>query len=217
MGSISRDCGGREVKTIKIFHVSPTPLDGKIQHNYGKGGDFGHGFYMSQNRKYLHKQFCHTGGYCYTLQLKLQDLNCFKLNMDMDWVLLIAYNRGYLDSVKDSKYIYDLLDKLKNVDILFTYIKNKILFDAFFCDKITDRQLIQCINLLEFQKQIVALTPKACCAISVKKVKKLLPMPIQKNGISNASRAVEMVKKEQNGIFFSDIIKQIKDGILDEK
>ena len=207
------------MKTIKIFHVSPALLDGKIQHNYGKGGDFGHGFYMSKNRKYLHKQFCHTGGYCYTLKLKLQDLNCFNLNLGMDWVLLIAYNRGYLDSVKDSKYIYDLLDKLKNVDIIFTYIKNKILFDVFFSDKITDCQLMQCINLLEFQQQIVALTPKACSSIIIKKVKKIDPIcTVKKGGISNASLAIQMVKKqEQNGTFFSDIIKQIRDGTFDEK
>ncbi len=208
------------MKSCKLYHVSEKQLVGVISCSYGPGGDFGKGFYMSKNKRFLHKQFCHTGGYCYTLKLDLSNLKCKYIEPSIHWVMLIAYHRGYLKDVQSCPYVSVLQNELYNADVLFSFIKNKKLLDAFFNDKLTDNELNYCLDQMHFEKQIVALTNEGCKAISIIRIEplKCISNKIRINsGVSNTSLIIdEAVSRGLGGLTFSEIIDKIKEEKFDE-
>ena len=86
----------------------------------------------------------------YTLSADLSDLRILDIEVGLDWALLVAYNRGKMDSIKGSA-IYHL----------------------FFNGEITDMALVNNLSALKLGRQYVALTEKACKKIRILDEQKL--------------------------------------------
>ena len=113
--------------------------------------DFGKGFYMGTDRTQPLTLICnYPDARIYTLSADLSDLRILDIEVGLDWALLVAYNRGKMDSIKGSA-IYDL----------------------FFNGEITDMALVNNLSALKLGRQYVALTEKACKKIRILDEQKL--------------------------------------------
>lgn len=154
----------------------------------------------------------------YTLNVDLSDLRILNMNLNMEWALLIAYNRGKMESVKGSQ-IYDRVAMMKDkYDMAVGYIANDRMFvvlDRFFHGEITDQALIHSLSALKLGKQYVALTQKACDNIKIideEGIKEEYRIELKKKSELNRSQGIALAeeicrKYRREGHYFDEIIK----------
>ena len=109
-------------------------------------------------------------GKLYTLQAGLTGLKLLDVEVGLDWALLIAFNRGKLESVKGSRIYRQYAAMADGCDMVIGYIANDRMFvvlDRFFNGEIKDLALINSLSALKLGKQYVALTDKACDHIKI--------------------------------------------------
>ena len=100
-------------------------------------------------------------GRLYILQADLSGLKILDVEVGLDWALLIAFNRGKLESVKGSCIYQQYASMAAGCDMVIGYIANDRMFvvlDRFFNGEITDLALINSLSALKLGKQYVALT-----------------------------------------------------------
>ncbi len=154
----------------------------------------------------------------YTLSADLSDLRILDIEVGLDWALLVAYNRGKMDSIKGSA-IYDrFADLSKNCDMIIGYIANDRMFvvlDRFFNGEITDMALVNSLSALKPGRQYVALTEKACKKIRILDEQKLTEddrKNLKQESEANRSKGIAMAdeicrKYRRDGMFFDEILK----------
>lgn len=153
----------------------------------------------------------------YTLSIDLSELKIIDIEVGLDWALLVAYNRGKMESIKGTPLYDQYAGWTEECDMLIGYIANDRMFvvlDRFFNGEITDLALIHSLSALELGKQYVALTEKACEHIKIIKVqdiseeeKKILKYESEKNrseGIALAEKVCRQYRRE--GRFFDEIL-----------
>lgn len=153
----------------------------------------------------------------YTLNLDLTGLDILDLNLDLDWALFVAYNRGKMDLIKGSSLYNRYADLGGNYDIIKGYIANDRMFivlDRFFSGIITDIALIHSLLALKLGEQYVALTKKACDKIKIINSQVLtdgerenLKQESEINRSKGVSLAEEICRKyRREGRFFDEIL-----------
>lgn len=207
-------------ETITLYHGSKSGIQGPIAPVSRVHCDFGKGFYMGTDRAQPLTLICnYPNAKIYTLNLDLSNLNILNIEKGLDWALLIAYNRGKMESVKDSQ-LYRRLESLsKGYDLVIGYIANDRMFvvlDRFFNGEITDTALIHSLSALKLGKQYVALTEKACKNIKIVDVQELSETDRNKlkaeseinrsNGIAMANEICRKYRREGN--FFDEILQK---------
>ncbi|MCI8331133.1 MAG: DUF3990 domain-containing protein [Bacilli bacterium] len=210
---------------ITLYHGSKNGLTGCILPNSRETCDFGSGFYMGNNKKQPLTLICnYPNSKIYTLNLDLTNLKIKEFDIDLDWALFIAYNRGKMDSIKNTK-IYNYYKSFKKkYDLIIGYIANDKLFmtlDKFFNGEITDQALINCLSALKIGRQYVAISKKACEQIIISKEEIItteekikLKIESEKNR-TKAVKTTEKIIKEyrRSGKYFDEILKE---GIINE-
>ena len=89
---------------VTLYHGSKSGLHGPIAPISRDRCDFGRGFYMGTERMQPLTLICnYPEGKLYTLQVDLTGLKILDVEVGLDWALLIAFNRGKLESVKGSR------------------------------------------------------------------------------------------------------------------
>ena len=87
----------------------------------------------------------------YTLSVDLSGLKILDMEVGLDWALLIAYNRGKMESARQSE-IYTRYEKLsRDCDMIIGSIADDRMFvvlDRFFNGEITDLALVNCLSAL---------------------------------------------------------------------
>ncbi|MDR2267309.1 MAG: DUF3990 domain-containing protein [Christensenellaceae bacterium] len=156
---------------MQLYHGSKSGLSGQIRPASRSQCDFGSGFYLDTHPEPTCALVCsYDTAKIYTLELDLTGLKILNLPATVEWALLIAYFRGKLESIKDSKLYkhystmadeYDVICGLTADDRIFSTLK--FFFDGF----ITDTVLLKALSALDFGTQYVAKTQKACDAITV--------------------------------------------------
>ncbi len=100
--------------TITLYHGSKSGIRGAIAHISRKHCDFGKGFYMGTDPIQPLTLICnYPNAKIYTLSVDLSGLKILDVEVGLDWALLVAYNRGKMDSVKHST-IYNRFANLSN-------------------------------------------------------------------------------------------------------
>ena len=100
----------------------------------------------------------------YILEFDKTDLSYTQLNVDRDWMLLIAYFRNKLTDYVDHPIIKTLLSKLEGVDYIIAPIADNRMFeiiDSFIDGEITDIQCQHCLSATNLGNQYVFVTDKA--------------------------------------------------------
>ena len=163
------DCGRN---SIILFHGAKTYIDGRISIEKSKStNDFGRGFYCGES---LEQSAMFVANYpessLYILEFDKTDLSYTQLNVDRDWMLLIAYFRNKLNDYAKHPVILDLLSKLEGVDYIVAPIADNRMFeiiDSFIDGEITDVQCQHCLSATNPGNQYVFVTDKALSQLQI--------------------------------------------------
>ena len=213
-----RNCIIASGETITLYHGSKSGIQGNIAPKSRDKCDFGRGFYMGTDPRQPLTLICnYPKAKLYTLSIDLSELKIIDIEVGLDWALLVAYNRGKMESIKGTPLYDQYAGWTEECDMLIGYIANDRMFvvlDRFFNGEITDLALIHSLSALELGKQYVALTEKACEHIKIIKVqdiseeeKKILKYESEKNrseGIALAEKVCRQYRRE--GRFFDEIL-----------
>ncbi len=206
-------------ETVILYHGSKSGIQGSITPTSRKHCDFGKGFYMGTDKLQPLTLICNfPNAKIYTLSVNLSGLNILNTEAGLDWALLVAYNRGKMESAKNLPIYHRLADMSKNCDMIIGDIANDRMFvvlDRFFNGEITDFALINCLKALKLGKQYAALTEKACKNIKILDEQELsederntLKIESETNRSKGIALADEICRKyRRQGLFFDEIIK----------
>lgn len=204
---------------VTLYHGSKAGICGTIAPISRDCCDFGKGFYMGTDRMQPLTLVCnYPKAKLYTLGVDLSGLKILDLEVGLDWALLVAFNRGKMESVKGTS-IYKRFQKMTDgCDMVIGYIANDRVFvvlDRFFNGEITDTALINSLSALKLGKQYVALTEDACKSITILEEQEISAkdrgMPKEESE-SNRSRGIAMADQicrnyRREGRFFDEILK----------
>ncbi len=206
-------------KIITLYHGSKSGINSAISPISRDKCDFGKGFYMGTEKTQPLTLICnYPNAKLYTLEVDLTGLKILDIDVGMDWALLIAYNRGKMESVHNTA-IYERVSKMVyGYDIIVGYIANDRMFvvlDRFFNGEITDTALINSLSALKLGKQYVAITHKACRQINIVEEKiisaqdrKSLKSQSEHNRSDGIALAEEMCRKyRREGRYFDEILR----------
>lgn len=204
---------------VTLYHGSKSGIRGSIAPISRERCDFGKGFYMGTDRTQPLTLICnYPNAKIYTLSVDLSSLKILDVEADLDWALLVAYNRGKMEPMKNSKIYNRFAGLSKDIDMIIGYIANDRMFvvlDRFFNGEITDLALVNSLSALKLGKQYVALTAKACQKIEILDEQELskddrdkLKQESEVNRSKGITMADEICRKyRREGRFFDEILK----------
>ncbi len=205
-------------ETITLFHGSKSGIKGNIKPVSRSWCDFGKGFYMGTEVIQPLTLICnHEHPVLYIVKINIKDLNVLTIPTDIDWALTVAYNRGKLEAIKSNKLYEKYENKFNGYDLIIGNIADDRIYyvlDNFFEGNITDRGLIESLSALHLEKQMVAISQKACDAICIKKTIPLSTLEIlalQELSENNRKLGIEKVYEicktyRREGRYFDEIL-----------
>lgn len=208
----------RTNEIVTLYHGSKSGICGTIAPISRERCDFGRGFYMGTDRNQPLTLICnYPNARIYTLSANLSDLKILDVEVGLDWALLVAYNRGKMESVRHSTIYNRFANLSKDCDMIIGYIANDRMFvvlDRFFNGEITDMALINSLSALKLGKQYVALTEKACEKIKILDEQVLTENDqdkLKQESAANRSKGIAMAdeicrKYRREGRFFDEIL-----------
>ena len=148
-----------------LFHGAKLELNGDPSIEYSDDKkDFGKGFYLGES---FEQSASFVVGYkkssVYIFDFNKTNINIKEFNVSKEWMILIAYFRGRLEEYKDSNYIKELLNNIKDIDVIIAPIANNTMYtilDDFINGKITDLQCLNALSANRLGKQYVFLNDK---------------------------------------------------------
>ena len=149
-----------------LYHGSKSGIRGPIAPVSRDRCDFGKGFYMGTD---LYQPLTLISDFeeakFYIISLDVTDLRILNVHPDLEWAMLVAYNRGKMNEARGTD-LYDRYSAMsKDYDVIVGCIANDRIFyviDNFFLGNITDKALVASLSVLQLGQQYVAITQKAC-------------------------------------------------------
>lgn len=149
-----------------LFHGAKTDIEGKISLEKSKdNNDFGKGFYCGES---LEQSAMFVSAIpkssLYIVDFNNIGLKGKNLDINEEWILLIAYHRGRLKDWIDSKRVKNILRKYENIDFIIAPIADNRVYeiiDSFINGEITDVQCQHCLAATNLGKQYVFLSERA--------------------------------------------------------
>lgn len=205
-------------KEILLYHGSKKGIWGNIAPISRDECDFGAGFYMGTGTLQPLTLVCSEAApKFYTLSLNTTGLKILELGIDLEWAMLIAYNRREMENVKGSEIYEKYAHLTDGYDLVIGHIANDRMYTElarFFRGDISDSALLHCLSALDLGKQYVAISEKACKQIKIIKEETLSQLELsvledmsakrRKEGIRLADEIVKQHRRE--GQFFDEII-----------
>lgn len=156
-----------------LYHGSKKGIKGDIVPISRQDCDFGSGFYMGTETLQPLTLICgEEKPVFYVADFSLTDLKVLEIELGLEWAMVIAYHRGYMDIIKGTEMYEKYAHYLDGYDVVVGYIADDRLYTEltkFFDGNITDEALLRCLSALELGKQYVALTEKACKNVKIVK------------------------------------------------
>ncbi len=205
--------------SVTLYHGSKSGINGAIEPISRDRCDFGKGFYMGTDKAQPLTLICnYPDAKLYTVKADLTGLKILDIEVGIDWALLVAFNRGKMESAKGTAIYNRIAEMSKDCDMIIGFIANDRMFvvlDRFFNGEITDIALINSLSALKLGKQYVALTEKACRQIEIieektlsEKDRETLKITSEDNRTKGIALANEIcIKYRREGLFFDEIIK----------
>lgn len=202
-----------------LYHGSKKGIVGDIAPISRNECDFGAGFYMGTTTLQPLTLVCNENKpKFYTVELDMTGLKVLKVDIGIDWAMLIAYYRKEMEDAKGTA-VYEKYAKMaEGYDIAVGYIANDRMYtelSRFFNKTLTDVALINCLSALDLGKQYVAISEKACKQIRIIKEEPLSQLELamlkdmsvarRKEGVALADE-IE-IKYRREGKFFDEILR----------
>lgn len=218
------NCVQIEDGRILLYHGSKNGLSGDIAPISREKCDFGKGFYMGTTPEQALTLICDfEQSEFYVLSVDMRGLNAIEIPANLDWAMLVAFNRGKMQKIKGSK-LYDKFSTLTSgKDFVIGNIADDRMFyviDNFFQENITDTALVHSLSALQLGKQYVAITQKACNAIRVEKSIRLgyfEKKVLQKASMNNRQKGIDLANEicksyRREGKYFDEILDEALKG-----
>lgn len=193
-----------------IYHGSKRGINGKLSLEYSKSNnDFGIGMYfgesLEQSESFVYQ---YNDSAAYIVSFYFSNLSYIKFEVNLDWMLTVAYFRGYLNKYKDSSTIKKLINKINNVDYIIAPIADNNMFDiieSFANGDITTTQCEHALTATSLGDQIVIKSEKALknikllkkCYISKSEKDNLIKMGEERR--IESDNKVKLSKSQYNG------------------
>lgn len=204
-----------------VYHASKKGLKGRIEPISKKSCDFGKGFYLGTDPAQPLTLICDEDKpVLYTIKLDLTGLKVLKVEMNLEWAMLIAYYRGYMDKEKGSE-IYKKYEKIADgYDVILGYIANDRMYrvmKSFFEKEITDIALIHSLSALDLGRQYVCKSQKACDRLEIIDMRELTSLEqaiLRDKSIVKREEGIELteeilLKYRREGKFFDEILRGV--------
>lgn len=206
-------------EVVTLFHGSKAGIIGDIAPASREHCDFGKGFYMGTEKAQPLTLICNSNeAKLYTLEVDLSGLKILDIEVGIDWALLVAFNRGKMESAKGTAIYNRIAEMAEGCDMIIGFIANDRMFvvlDRFFKGEITDTALVNSLSALKLGKQYVALTEKACSQVKIikeetivendREILKIESEDNRQKGIALADEICRQYRRE--GRFFDEILK----------
>ena len=153
----------------------------------------------------------------YIVSVDMTGLNTAEISAGIDWAMLVAYNRGRMESISGTGFYEKYRSFAGSKDLITGCIANDRMFyvlDNFFIGNITDAALVRCLSALQLGTQYVAKTQKGCDAVrieaevSLSYLERLFIKEIaEENRIRGVSLAGDICRRyRREGLFFDEIL-----------
>ena len=155
-----------EKDNIKLlFHGAKGDIIFPLDLNHSKEtNDFGIGFYLGENFSQASTYISNSiSKYVYAFSLNLNNLKISKFNVDSEWMLAIAYYRGWLTNYSNGEIIKNIIKKVEESDIIIAPIADNRMFDLiseFVEGSITNKQCEHALAATNLGNQYVVKTQK---------------------------------------------------------
>lgn len=116
---------------VVLFHGARDTLDGEPDLKHSKeNNDFGAGFYLGEifEQAATYISSSHSKN-VYPFVLDTNNLKILNFSISNEWMIAIAYYRGWINQYKDSKVIKNIINKINNADIIIAPIADNRTFD----------------------------------------------------------------------------------------
>lgn len=204
-----------------LYHASRTGIEGSIRPISRSMCDFGKGFYMGTDPLQPLTLVCNEKKpVFYTVELDMHGLKVLNVEIGIDWAMMIAYYRGYIDTEAGSEIFEKYSHMADGYDVVVGYIANDRMYQVlteFFEMRITDTALIGSLSALKLGKQYVAVTQKACDRIRIIKdrpLQQLELMILRDRSVVRRNEGIALAKRitaehRRDGRFFDEIIQGV--------
>lgn len=211
-----------EKNRILLYHGSKSGIIGDIAPKSRKQCDFGEGFYMGTDPNQPLTLVCdYEESKFYIVSICTDKLKCLEVNPDIDWAMLVAYNRGKMETIKDTPLYNQYCNMMADKDLIIGSIANDRMFyviDNFFVGNITDIALVNSLSALQLGKQYVTISQKGCNAVRIEAeiplsyLERLVMKNIaEENRAKGVSLANDICKSHRrDGKFFDEILDEAK-------
>lgn len=203
---------------VLLYHASKSGIEGRIEPKSRKQCDFGRGFYMGTEPGQALTLVCdYKKSNLYLLSVDMTQLVTWTVPVDIDWAMLVAYNRGRMEKIKGTPFYEKYRDLASGKDFILGAIANDRMFyviDNFFIGNITDVALVHSLSALQLGKQCVAVSQAGCDAIRIEQEISLSDLErlfikevAEENRVSGVSLANDICKNyRREGLFFDEIL-----------
>ena len=202
-----------------LYHGSKKGIVGNIRPISSAYCDFGKGFYMGTDPAQPLTLVCdEKAPQFYTISANLTGLKILNVEVGLDWALMIAYYRGYMDAYKDTDIYQKYAHMADGYDMIVGFIANDRMYKVmtrFFDKEITDEALLHSLSVLDLGKQYVAINQKACDQIKIlaqRPLNKLELKILEEKSIQRREEGIALtedilVKYRRKGKFFDEIMR----------
>ena len=205
---------------VILYHGSKSGIKGPIAPISRERCDFGKGFYMgAEPYQPLTLISDFEKSKFYVISLDMTGLRVLNVKPDLEWAMLVAYNRGKMDEVRGTS-LYEHYAAMSNgYDVVVGSIANDRMFyvlDNFFLGNITDKALVMSLSALQLGKQYVAITEKACKQVKIVAEVELSQLErvflrdlSESNRVKGVNLANEICRDyRREGQFFDEILRE---------
>ncbi len=206
---------------IILFHgakkLFKLPLD--FTKNSKSTNDFGVGFYLGETFEQAANYISFlNASFVYCFKLNIKDLKTYKFEVNTEWMIAIAYFRGWIKDYKECDFVKNILNKISGCDVIIAPIADNRMFDIiadFVEGNITDEVCKHSLAATNLGFQYVLKTDKAISKTTMIKemfvskkekeecVKKRITLT--KNGLDKAK--IAKIEYKRKGKYFEEIIK----------
>lgn len=202
-----------------LYHGSKKGIVGNIRPISSAYCDFGKGFYMGTDPAQPLTLVCdEKAPQFYTVSANLTGLKILNVEVGLDWALMIAYYRGYMDAYKNTNIYQKYAHMADGYDMIVGYIANDRMYKVmtrFFDKEITDEALLHSLSVLDLGKQYVAINQKACDQIKIlaqRPLNKLELKILEEKSIQRREEGIALtedilIKYRRKGKFFDEIMR----------
>lgn len=149
-----------------LFHGAKNIINFPLDYKYSKtNNDFGRGFYLGENFEQASTYIANTSSkYVYSFSLLDKSLKIEKFSVNTEWMLAIAYYRGWLTQYNQNEIIKNIINKVEKADVIIAPIADNRMFDLiseYVDGTITNEQCEHALAATNLGNQYVIKTTKA--------------------------------------------------------